>query len=100
MASDYYKRKTFTRAEGILRTCLIPDYRYAWGGKGNSMLVFFLPTNVEETTLQKVLEYMVKAFRAAKCIIGPSAPNREPVTGNPNKFTRTIVIRFKAKEAK
>lgn len=93
MATDYYKRKVFARAEGILKTCIIPEYKYAWGND-TDLLVYFIPREVPDTTVQKAARYMQSAFRKARVDVGPVIENR--VARNPaaNRFIRTIAIRF------
>ena len=88
MAMDYYKRKTFVRAEGILRTCVIPEYKYAWADDTN-LLVFFIPKEIEEATVCKAVQYMKSAFRKARVDLGP-VYSKETT----NRFIRTIAVRF------
>lgn len=92
MATDYYKRKVFTRAEGILRTCIIPEYKYAWSEDGNA-LAFFIPLSVEYEALQKAVQYMKSAFRKAKANIGPEIGMDMVRPVRPSRF-RTIIVRF------
>lgn len=92
MATDYYKRKVFTRAEGILRTCVIPEYKYSWSEDGNA-LAFFFPLSVEYEALQKAVQYMKSAFRKAKANIGPEIGTDTVRPVRPNRF-RTIIVRF------
>ena len=92
MATDYYKRKVFTRAEGILRTCVIPEYKYAWSEDGNA-LAFFIPLSIGYEALQKAVQYMECAFRKAKANIGPEmgVDTVRPIRQN---RWRTIIVRF------
>lgn len=92
MATDYYKRKVFTRAEGILKTCVIPEYKYAWSEDGNALAFFFKPS-IEVEVLQKVVQYMKSAFRKAKTSIGPELGIDAARPIHPNWF-RTIIVRF------
>ena len=93
MATDYYKHKVFVRAEGILKTCIIPEYKYAWGND-TDLLVFFIPREIPDTTVQKVAQYMKSAFRKAKVDVGPVFENRLARNPEANRFIRTIAIRF------
>lgn len=92
MATDYYKHKVFTRAEGILKTCVIPEYKYAWSEDGNA-LAFFIPLSIEFEVLQKVVQYMKSAFRKSKASIGPEFGIDAARPIGPNRF-RTIIVRF------
>lgn len=92
MATEYYKHKVFIRAEGILKTCVIPEYKYAWSEDGNA-LAFFFPLTVEFEVLQKAVQYMKSAFRKAKANIGPEIGMDLARPVRPNRF-RTIIVRF------
>lgn len=92
MATDYYKRKVFTRAEGILRTCVIPEYKYSWSEDGNAF-AFFIPLTIEYEVLQKAVRYMECAFRKAKASIGPELGIDAARPVRPNRW-RTIIVRF------
>lgn len=93
MATDYYKRKVFARAEGILKTCLVPEYRYAWGND-TDLLVYFIPLEIPDTTVQKAAQYMKSAFRKAKVDVGPVIENKVMRNPDASRFIRTIAIRF------
>lgn len=93
MATDYYKRKVFARAEGILKTCIIPEYKYAWSDD-TDLLVFFIPREIPDTTVQKAAQYMRSAFRKARVDVGPVFENRLARNPEANRFIRTIAIRF------
>lgn len=93
MITEYYKRKTFIRAEGILDSFLIADRRYAWGVT-RPTLMFFIPSSVEEDILNKVAEAMQQAFRKAKCTVGPFL-NPDRLKDGVKDYTRTLVITFK-----
>lgn len=88
MATNYYKRKVFVRAEGVLKTCVIPEYKYAWADDTN-LLVFFIPKEIDETVLCKAVQYMKSAFRKVRVDLGP-VYSKETT----NRFIRTIAIRF------
>ena len=92
MATDYYKRKVFTRAEGILRTCVIPEYKYSWSEDGNAV-AFFIPLSVGYEVLQKAVRYMECAFRKANASIGPELGIDAARPIRPNRW-RTIIVRF------
>lgn len=93
MATDYYKHKVFVRAEGILKTCIIPEYKYVWGN-GTDLLVYFLPREIPDMTVQKVAQYMKSAFRKAMVDVGPVFENKAARNSDANRFIRTIAIRF------
>lgn len=93
MATNYYKRKVFVRAEGVLKTCVIPEYKYAWGND-TDLLVFFIPREIPDTTVQKAAQYMRSAFRKARVDVGPVFENRLARNPEANRFIRTIAIRF------
>jgi hypothetical protein len=93
MATNYYKHKVFVRAEGILKTCIIPEYKYAWGND-TDLLVFFIPREIPDTTVQKAAQYMKSAFRKARVDVGPVFENRLARNPDANRFIRTIAIRF------
>ena len=93
MATNYYKHKVFVRAEGIIKTCIIPEYRYTWSDDTN-LLVFFIPREIPDTTVQKAAQYMRSAFRKARVDVGPVYENRLARNPEANRFIRTIAIRF------
>lgn len=93
MATNYYKHKVFVRAEGILKTCIIPEYRYTWSGD-TDLLVFFIPREIPDTTVQKAAQYMRSAFRKARVDVGPVFENRLARNPEANRFIRTLAIRF------
>lgn len=92
MATNYYKHKVFVRAEGILKTCIIPEYRYTWSEDGNA-LAFFIPLSVGYEALQKAVQYMKCAFRKAKANIGPELGIDAAHPVRQNRW-RTIIVRF------
>lgn len=91
--TTYYERKVFTRAEGILDTCLIARHGYRWGAKsdtGSRVLAFVLEPDVDQAAVDRALEYMRAAFRKAVCYRGPEAVYK----AEPENRYPTIVVEF------
>jgi hypothetical protein len=64
----YYERKVFSRAEGILDSCMVSRKRYAWTTEaGLRRLVFIVVNDTPEENVGKAVEFMNRAFRRARC---------------------------------
>lgn len=64
----YYERKAFSRAEGILDSCMVSRERYGWTNKaGLRRLVFIVAKETPEENVGKAVEFMNRAFRKARC---------------------------------
>lgn len=64
----YYERKVFSRAEGILDSCIVSRKRYAWTTEaGLRRLVFITVKETPEENVEKAVEFMNRAFRKARC---------------------------------
>ena len=64
----YYERKVFSRAEGILDSCMVPRKGYAWTTEaGLRRLVFITDKEAPGENVAKAVEFMNRAFRKARC---------------------------------
>jgi hypothetical protein len=64
----YYEYKVFSRAEGILDSCMVSRKRYAWMTEaGLRRLVFITEKDTPEENVGKAVEFMNRAFRKARC---------------------------------
>lgn len=64
----YYERKAFSRAEGILDSCMVSRKGYAWTTEaGLRRLVFITEKETPEENVGKAVEFMNRAFRKARC---------------------------------
>ena len=64
----YYERKVFSRAEGILDSCMVSRKRYAWTTEaGLRRLVFITEKETPEENVGKAVEFINRAFRKARC---------------------------------
>ena len=64
----YYERKVFSRAEGILDSCMVSREQYGWTNEaGLRRLVFIVAKETPEENVAKAVEFMNRAFRRARC---------------------------------
>lgn len=71
----YYERKVFSRAEGILDSCMVSRKRYAWMTvAGLRRLVFITVKETPEENVGKAVEFMNRAFRKARCRYSAGTP--------------------------
>lgn len=64
----YYERKVFSRAEGILDSCMVSRERYGWTNEaGLRRLVFIVAKETPDENVAKAVEFMNRAFLKARC---------------------------------
>lgn len=64
----YYEHKVFSKAEGILDSCMVSRKGYAWTTEaGLRQLRFITEKETPEENVGKAVEFMNRAFRKARC---------------------------------
>lgn len=63
----YYERKVFSRAEGILDSCMVSRKQYTWTTEAGLRRLIFITEKTPEENVAKAVEFMNRAFRKARC---------------------------------
>lgn len=98
MPLSYYEKKVFTRAEGILKYCVLSSPKYEWStdAEGSRVLTFYFKPKTPEPALMRAVEVMRQAFRKAKASLGETTFK---LTDGGFVKIQSIAIAFEKKEA-